>query len=196
MSRPERIVIRPIEPSDYEAVGELTLRAYDTTKVIDGPYRAWLRNPGERVDGCSDVLVAERDGRVVGTVTYVRPGDEEWEHQPGAGDCGFRVLAVDPEAEGSGVGAAMIDHLVERARDEGCHRMAITSMEFMGRAHGMYERRGFVRRPDLDVRYPSGIGFIYTLDLTPDAPARFPAPGPVPAEPPWFEDVPQENDAH
>jgi GNAT superfamily N-acetyltransferase len=188
------IEIRDIRPDDYERVGQLTLRAYDTTKVIHGEYRDWLADPAERVDECTAVWVAELDGEVVGTLTYVRPGDGEWEHQPGVGDCGFRVLAVDPAAEGTGVGAALVDHVIERARGDGCHRMVITSMEFMKRAHGIYERRGFVRRPDLDVRFHSGVGLIYTLDLTDEVAGRFSPPGPVPDEPPWFDDVEHERD--
>jgi len=188
------IEIREIQPEDYAVVGDLTLRAYDTAKVIHGEYRDWLANPAERLDECTALWVAEVDDRVVGTLTHVRPGDHGWEHQPGAGDCGFRVLAVDPEVEGAGVGAALVEHVIERARRDGCHRMVITSMEFMTRAHGIYERRGFVRRPDLDVSYPSGIGLVYTLDLTEGAVSLFPPPGAVPAEPPWFEDVVHERD--
>jgi poly-gamma-glutamate capsule biosynthesis protein CapA/YwtB (metallophosphatase superfamily) len=47
---------------------------------------------------------------------------------------------------------------VRGARD--AHRLVIISMHWMTRAHRLYERRyGFVRRPDLDVRFPSGVGW-------------------------------------
>lgn len=36
---------------------------------------------------------------------------------------------------------------------------------------------------------PSGVGFAFQLDLTDEAEERFPSPGEVPDEPPWFEDV-------
>ena len=68
--------------------------------------------------------------------------------------------------------------------------MLITSMSWMDRAHELYiGRYGFVRRPDLDVRFPSGTGVILARDLTAEAEERFPPPGPVPGTPPWFEDV-------
>lgn len=182
-------IVRPIRPDDYGRVGELTVAAYDASgRRIEGPYRQWLGDPAARVDDCTALLVATIDDVVCGTVTYVRPGDPEWEHPLDAGDCGFRVLATDPEAQGRGVGAALIDECIRRSVEAGCHRMVITSMEWMTRAHGMYERRGFVRRPDLDVRYPSGVGLKFALDLSEEAADRFTPPGPVPEVPPWYEE--------
>lgn len=182
--------VRPMRPDDAAEVGRLTLASYDAYGFIGGTYREELGDPVQRLGGAAAVLVAELAGRVVGTVTYVLPGDDQWEGRPiPEGDCGFRVLAVDPSAEGSGIGRHLVEHCLERARADGRHRLVITTMEWMTRAHALYDRLGFVRRPDLDIRFPSGVGFVFTRDLTPDAPARFPAPGPVPAEPPWYEDA-------
>jgi GNAT superfamily N-acetyltransferase len=179
-----------MRPDEAAEVGRLTLSGYDAYGFIGGAYRDELGDPAQRVRGATAVLVAELDGRVVGTVTYVRPGDEQWEGRATPeGDCGFRVLAVDPSAEGRGVGRRLVEHCIELARSEGRHRLVITSMEWMTRAHALYARLGFERRPDLDIRFPSGVGVVYTRDLTPEAASRFPAPGPVPAEPPWYEDV-------
>jgi predicted N-acetyltransferase YhbS len=185
------VVVREIRPEDAARVGELTLAAYDRYGTIEGHYRDHLADPMARVEGCTAVLVAEIDGEVVGTVSFVTPADTEWEDRPEkAGDAGFRVLAVDPDHEGRGVGTALVDACFARARATGSHRMLITSMAWMPRAHALYQRRyGFVRRPDLDVRFPSGHGVMFVCDLTDEAPARFPSPGPVPTVPPWFEDV-------
>ncbi|MTV25764.1 GNAT family N-acetyltransferase [Nitriliruptoraceae bacterium ZYF776] len=181
-----------MHPEEAGRVGELTLAAYDRYGRIEGDYRAYLADPLARLDACTAVLVAEGpDGEVVGTVSFVLPTDAAWEDRtPPAGDAGFRILAVDPAWEGYGIGTALVDACFALARERGAHRLLITSMAWMHRAHALYERRyGFVRRPDLDVRFPSGVGFIFACDLTADAPHRFPPPGPVPAEPPWFEDV-------
>lgn len=182
--------IRPMRPDDAAQVGALTLAAYDRYGTIEGPYRDFLGDPLRRLEGCTAVLVAEID-RIVGTVSYVEPGDAEWEDRAEpAGDAGFRVLAVDPAYEGLGIGSALVDACIARARSAGAHRLLIISMEWMHRAHELYVGRyGFERRPDLDVRFPSGVGVILSLDLTPDAPHRFPRPGPVPDEPPWYEDA-------
>ena len=60
-------------------------------------------------------------------------------------------------------------------------------MGWMASAQAMYETAGFVRRADLDVRYASGVGLGYVLDLTDDAAEHFAPPGPVPDEPPVFQ---------
>jgi GNAT superfamily N-acetyltransferase len=184
------VTIRPMTPADVAVVGRLTLASYDAYGRIDGPYRDELADPAGRLAGATAAIVAELDGRVVGTVSYVVPGDVEWEGRPEPeGDCGFRVLAVDPAVEGRGVGRRLVDHCIARARAEGRHRMVILSMSWMHRAHRLYERAGFVRRPDLDVTFPGGVGVAFALDLTPEARTRFPPPGPVLDPPPWYEDA-------
>jgi GNAT superfamily N-acetyltransferase len=187
---PREVRIRPARRDELPKVGRLTLASYDAYGRIEGDYRQQLADPDRRIDGSSGLLVAEVDGNVVGTVTYVRPGDREWEGRPTPeGDAGFRVLAVAPDAERRGVGRALVEACIQRARDDGAHRMVIASMSWMGRAHALYLRLGFVRRPDLDVRFPGGEGYVFALDLTTEAEAIFGPPGPVPERPPWFEDV-------
>ena len=184
------VTIRPLRPDDAARVAELTLAAYDTYGDISGTYRDLLADPAARAEGASAVLVAEVDGEVVGTITDIRPGDPEWEPRPEpAGDCGFRVLAVDPTREARGVGRALVTQVLDRARADGCRRAVITSMAWMTRAHALYRSLGFTRRADLDVRFPGGHGVVFTCDLVPDAAAGFPPPGPPADPPPWWEDV-------
>jgi len=186
----EQPTIRRIRPEDHETVGALVMRAYDGVGAFEDDYRDFLHRPDEWVPGTSATFVATLDERIVGSVGFVRPGDEEFEDllmEPG--DCGFRFLAVDPDAQGRGVGGLLVDRCLEEARASGCHRMFIHSMEFMTAAHALYERRGFVRRPDIDVRFPAGIGRGFALDLTEEASSRFGSPGPTPDEPPWYQEV-------
>lgn len=182
--------VRPFRPEDAGAVGRITLDAYDAYGTIGGEYRAYLADPLRRAEACEALLVAELHGEVVGTVTFVVPGDGAWEGPtPPPGDASFRVLAVAPQAEGSGAGRALVARCVELARELDRHRIFIVSMAWMTRAHVLYERVGFERRRDLDVRFPAGDGYLFQYDLTEQAPDRFPPPGPVPDELPWFEDA-------
>lgn len=191
------LLVREIRPEEFDRVAELLLAAYDDVGPFDDEYRRFLRDPDEWVPGTTATFVAELDGEVVGCLGFVMPGDREYETtDPAVGDCGFRFLAVAPEAQGAGAGGALIDRAITVARDRGCRRMTIHSMAFMEAAHGSYERRGFVRRPDLDVTFPSGIGLAFALDLTDDAGQHFPPPGPVPHEPPWFEELWVGADEH
>lgn len=183
--------VRELRPTDHAAVGRLLLAAYDAVGPFDQGYRDFLADPSQWVPGATAALVAVDDHDVpIGCVALVLPGDAEFEGvEPPAGDAGFRFLAVAPEAQGSGAGAALVDAVIDHARSRGCRRMAIHTMEFMRAAQAMYVRRGFVRRPDLDVQFPSGIGVALTYDLVPDAAEHFPAPGPVPDTPPWYADA-------
>lgn len=188
--RATTMTIREFRQEDADAVGRLTLGAYDRYGTISGPYRDYLGDPARRVDHSTALLVAELDGEVVGTVTFVLPGDTAWEgpREPVA-DAGFRVLAVSPHVEGAGVGRALVERCIELARDAGCHRLMIVSMTWMTRAHQLYRALGFEHRPDLDLRFPGGDGVMFQRDLTDEAGTRFPPPGPIPEELPWFEDV-------
>jgi GNAT superfamily N-acetyltransferase len=184
------VMIREMTPADADRVGQLTLASYDRYGRITGPYRTFLAEPARRADGVTSLLVAELDGAVVGTVSFVLPSDREWEGpaEPD-GDAAFRVLAVDSDVEGRGVGRRLVERCLELAREHGCRRIVISSMAWMDRAHRLYLDLGFARRRDLDVRFPGGDGVVFTYDLTPDAADHFRPPGPVPDQIPWFEDV-------
>ncbi|MBW3664063.1 MAG: GNAT family N-acetyltransferase [Actinobacteria bacterium] len=144
----------------------MTLAAYDAVGRVSDEYREVLADVAARRRGATAVLVAELDGEVVGSVTYATSDNEYFDYDPAQGDCGFRMLAVAPEAWGGGAGAALIDACVARARADGCWRMTIQSMEYMTRAHEMYLRRGFRRAAALDASWPSGCAYAFVLDLS------------------------------
>lgn len=185
--------VRRVRPDELDAVGALVLRAYDEVGPMSEGYRAELRATARRIDDDTAVLVAVgRDGGLLGTVTSVTGRSAHFEHT-GHGDGGFRALAVDPSRQGAGVGRLLVEHVVDAGREVGWRRIAITTMEWMSAAATLYARLGFDRRRDLDVRYPTGTGHGYTLDLTPDAPDHFPRPGPSADRPPWYEDLPADR---
>ena len=51
-------------------------------------------------------------------------------------------LAVSPEARGQGLGAALLGHACDYARDEGCELIEVHSKVERTRAHRFYEREG------------------------------------------------------
>ncbi len=68
-----------------------------------------------------------------------------------------RLLAVVPKARGQGVGAALMDECVRRARLMGTTQLGLHTMEVMQAAMHIYERMGFVHNPALDFRPTEGV---------------------------------------
>jgi GNAT superfamily N-acetyltransferase len=125
----------------------------------------YLRSMADAAGRAADggvLLVAVEDGRVVGTVTlYLGAGSEQWR----PGDAMFRFLAVDPSARGRGVGRALFQACLERARAAGRRRMALHTTEWMTTARAMYERAGFHREPEGDAQLPGVRIIAYAAEL-------------------------------
>lgn len=140
-------------PGEYAALGELTVRSYQDGGFLIGGledgYVPRLRDVAERAASAT-VLVAVEGERVLGGVTIAFPGSPLME-LGGDGDAEIRMLAVDPDAHGRGVGSALAAACVERARQEaGIKRIVLCSQETMTTAHRIYRRLGFEREPALD----------------------------------------------
>ena len=147
------MLLRLADPTDADelaAIGARTVAAYLADGYLDGGedgYADHLRNAGDRARQ-ADLAVAIEDA-VVGTVTSCRAGTP-WAEVSGDGEAEFRMLAVAPPARGRGVGAALAGWCVDRARADGCHAVALSTLPVMHGAHRIYQRMGFVRTPERD----------------------------------------------
>ena len=124
----------------------------------DDPFTtSWARYLVEMADAAARaaqgvLLVAVEEGRVVGTVTlYLAPGSMQWRPE----DAMFRLLAVDPPARGRGIGHALFQACLNRARAAGKRRMALHTTEWIARARAMYEGAGFKRDPEATSTCPA-----------------------------------------
>jgi GNAT superfamily N-acetyltransferase len=59
-------------------------------------------------------------------------------------DCLLEDLFVSEEARGHGLGRALVDGAIERARERGCRRMELDTGETNEAARALYEAAGFV----------------------------------------------------
>ena len=102
--------------------------------------------------GAGRVLVASHGGRVVGTVTFYADAGLEGFGWP-AGCAGLRALGVERSARGAGVGQALVEACLERAREAGAPVLCLHTAEFMTAAVAIYQAAGFRRDPahDFDV---------------------------------------------
>jgi GNAT superfamily N-acetyltransferase len=67
--------------------------------------------------------------------------------------------------QGQGVGAAMLEWIVGRARRDGRHRIRIHTLESMPGAQRAYARFGYVRDPEHDEDWDGIKGLAYVLHL-------------------------------
>ena len=139
-----------MRPAERDAVRALTLAAYgqyatlmapEAWAGLEGAVRAALADPG-----AAEQIVAEDGGRIIGSVMLYPPATDAY------GDLAVRVswpelrlLAVAPEARGQGVGQALVDECVRRARRAGARELGLHSSRSMAAALRMYGRMGFVR---------------------------------------------------
>ena len=126
-------------------------------------YAPMLRALG--ADGRSLVLVAVRDGRILGTV-MLQGGPAPAETVAGPGEAEIRALAVVPEVRGSGLGRALLTSVIDRAAADGVRRLVLLTQPDMKAAHHLYETAGFTRLPERDWSPEPGVTLLaYALDL-------------------------------
>jgi ribosomal protein S18 acetylase RimI-like enzyme len=144
------ITVRPARDEDEaDAAGRVAETAYFSDGFSEEEYRPTLRDGRARARDATLLVAVDGDDRVVGTVTYVRAG-ERYAEVSRPGEAEFRMLGVDPSAQGRGVGQALVQACVDRARAEGCTALVMCTDVHMETAQGLYRRMGFQRAPDRD----------------------------------------------
>lgn len=170
--------VRDAGAADLPAVRRVLLAAYQEyaatlPPAVFGRYLNDILDVEGRA-GAGQVLVAERGGRVVGTVTYYPDASREGFGWP-AGWAGLRALGVDPGARGLGVGRALLAACLERAGAAGTPVLCLHTAEFMTAAVAIYEQAGFRRDPAYDFDATGGLDvgglrpvpiLAYRLELT------------------------------
>lgn len=160
--------IRPIRPGEHEAVADLTVRAYRTIYDDLGDYEEVLRRVGHRA-ARAEVLVAEVEGVLAGTVTYV-PGPGPYAEGDDPEAAWVRMLAVAPEFERRGIGEALTRACIDRARAGGWRRIVLNTGDPQDAAQRLYARLGFTRRPELDELVDEDFWLrAFALELRPSA---------------------------
>ena len=158
-------MIREASANDADAVVALWTEAYfaEGEGGRDAPYER--HEFDATVAAAAHMLVAERDGEVVGVVALLAPGEPS------------RAVAVDGEAElarlavGSGarrhgIGRALTERCAELARTEGWPAIALWSRPYQTAGHRLYESLGYERVPERDSVDETGYGrLVFRLPL-------------------------------
>ncbi len=133
------IILRPHHIGDVAHVVARQSQIYAGEFGWDGSYEALAAEIGGKFlqefdpasEGC---WIAERDGRIIGSVFVVDAGQ---------GVAQLRLLYVEPEARGLGVGKLLVDQVVRFARDKRYARIRLWTQASLVAARKLYASAGF-----------------------------------------------------
>jgi ribosomal protein S18 acetylase RimI-like enzyme len=138
--------VRPFRAADREAclalAGRLTegVAAWRDPDAVLSAVRGWVAAAVEAVDEPSQAMfLAERSGRVVGLVAVA-----ERVHFSGEVDAYVGELAVAADAEGQGVGRALMEAAEAWARSRGRAHITLETGAANTRAREFYQRLGYL----------------------------------------------------
>jgi ribosomal protein S18 acetylase RimI-like enzyme len=134
---------------DLDRFGRIVHHSYVALADMppDPDYEAELADVAGRVrDGV--VFGAFVDGEPAGCVTFVADASSPHAEHLRPGESSFRMLGVDPAAQGRGIGEALTRRCIDEAAAVGADAVFIHSGTWMLAAHRLYRRLGFEFVPD------------------------------------------------
>ncbi|MEA5454686.1 GNAT family N-acetyltransferase [Sinomonas sp. JGH33] len=149
------LTIRDALESDYPEIARITREAYLGAGYFESHEHPYLRQVSDVAYRAArgTVLVAERDGRIIGSVTVMAHGDG-FEQVAREGEYEFRLLVVDPTVQRSGAGSALVAEVEARARRAGAGAVVLTTGKDWEGPNALYPRLGYERAPERDWPIP------------------------------------------
>lgn len=158
-------MIRPATDKDAEAIAALWTEAYfdEGEGGRDTPYS---RSDFEETQAvAAHLLVAERDGAVVGVVALLAPGEPS-RAVAREDEAELARLVVSSAARHHGTGRALAVRCADLARAEGWPAISLWSRPYQRAGHRLYESLGYQRQPERDGTDETGFGrLVFRLDL-------------------------------
>jgi ribosomal protein S18 acetylase RimI-like enzyme len=153
------VIVRDARAGELARIGELRVAAYRARGLLSANpgYAEVLRGLG--ISGTGEVLAAEDNGRIVGTV-MLEPFHRFSEMARSPGEAEVRALAVAPHEQHRGAGRALVAAVIERAVVRGVHRLLLSTQPAMTTAEHLYRLAGFTRLPERDWHPAPGLSLL------------------------------------
>ncbi|MER6092076.1 bifunctional helix-turn-helix transcriptional regulator/GNAT family N-acetyltransferase [Streptomyces bluensis] len=140
--RPEDVVLRGPAPGDLGWIVQRNAAVYAAEYGFDADYEGLVARivadfAEDHDPDRERVWIAELDGRPVGSVMCVRDDNDP----PGAAR--LRLLLVEPDARGLGIGNRLVRACVEFAREVGYREMVLWTNDCLASARRIYQHHGF-----------------------------------------------------
>jgi DNA-binding MarR family transcriptional regulator/GNAT superfamily N-acetyltransferase len=137
--RDAALVIRPNAPGDIGWIIHRQAAIYAAEYGWDESFEAlvaeiagaFLKSSDARRERC---WVAERDGEIVGSIFLVDAGQ---------GVAKLRLLYVEPDARGLGIGRRLVEEVLRFAKGVGYQRVTLWTNDVLASARRIYEAAGF-----------------------------------------------------
>lgn len=121
--------IRDFELKDKEQITSLWINIC----VNEYGFVEWKKDL-EIIDDFENLIVAEVDGKVVGTVAYQRYDNNTAE---------IKRLYVDSNCRGKGIAKKLFDEIIDRIEKQGYTKLFLETWEKLASARRFYEKNGF-----------------------------------------------------
>jgi predicted N-acetyltransferase YhbS len=151
--------IRDARADEYGTVRDLTLNAYSVYATLMAP-ETWaglddaVRQALE--SQTAERIVADDQGTLIGSVMLFPALTAAYgEYTDALPAPELRLLAVPVSARGRGVGRALVEECIRRARRSGADALGLHTSKSMATARDLYVRMGFARAPEHDF-FPPG----------------------------------------
>ncbi len=137
--------IRPFRPEEGAAVNALALSAFAEYRQHYTDWEAIAHHLGNMaaLAASGELLVAAWEGGIAGAVVYVAPHRPKQAFFPPEWPI-LRMLVSAPSLRGQGIGRALTEACIARARRDGAPLIALHTSPIMQVALPLYLRMGFV----------------------------------------------------
>lgn len=163
------MLIRDVRTEELDETARVMVEAY-SQYAKELPLHAYQEYAEEIADvrrrlPFSELMVGEHEGAIVGAATFYADASLSEHKGWPSGYSEIRLLAVSPKARGLGMGRALTEECIRRARANGSPAIGLHTSYLMSVACDLYERMGFERVPEYDFMPRDDLDIVATAYL-------------------------------